>query len=234
MSSKELSAEAAETYERLRRRYKVAFEPLKINELELELLQVADLEPFLEGKDPFKNVSEFPVWVKLWEAALILGHLLDGMEEAGGKSLLELGAGLGVPGLVAAAKGYRVTMSDYQEVILDFERVSAAANGLDNIDFRLIDWFDPPKLAKYDVIVAAEILYREDFFEPLLKIFKSLLAPGGVIYLAHDIKRKSLPKFLLLAEKEHEIAVSTRKMTTDGKKHTIIVNRLTPRQPVQG
>lgn len=228
MPSNALPAAAAEIYQRLRHKYKVGFEPLKINDLDLQLLQVGDLEPFLGGKDPFKDVGAFPVWVKLWEASLILGHLLVGMGKVEGKSLLELGSGLGVPGLVAAAMGYRVTMSDYQEVILDFERVSAAANGLDTIDFKLIDWFAPPELPEFDVIAAAEIIYREDFFEPLLNLFGSLLAPGGVIYMAHDIRRKSLPKFLLLAEKKYDIAVSTRTMKTDGKKHTIIVNRLTP------
>jgi hypothetical protein len=108
--------------------------------------------------------------------------------------------------------------------------VSAGASGLNDIDFQIIDWLAPPDLGRFDVIAGAEILFREDFFEPLLGVFRKMLLPGGTIYLSHDVRRKSLPKFLLLAEKEYEIAVSTRVMTAGDEKLTIIVNRLKARK----
>jgi predicted nicotinamide N-methyase len=148
---------------------------------------------------------------------------------AGGSKLLELGAGLGAPGLAAALNGYQVTLSDYEPHILDFQRVSAAANGLKGVECRIIDWKAPPDLEPFHTIIGAEILFREEFFEPLLQVFRKYLAADGVIYLAHDIRRKSLPQFLLKAEKEYEIAVSNRKMTSADGEMTIIINRLTPR-----
>ena len=226
----ELPGRAAEIFKRLQRQYKVAFEPLKIRDKEVQLLQVTDLEPLLAGKDPFKDVSDFPFWVKLWEAALILSDLMATLPPKSGQTLLELGAGLGAPGLVAAAHGYQVTLSDFEPLILDFQRVSAAANGFRGVNFELIDWQNPPDLPRFDTIIGAEILFREDFFEPLLGVFAKLLAPGGEIYLAHDVRRKSLPLFLKRAEEKYEIAVSTRKLTSEEETLTIIVNRLRPRK----
>jgi predicted nicotinamide N-methyase len=229
MLPQELPGRAADIYKRIRKTHKVAFEPLRVRDRELQLLQVADLESLLAGKDPFQNVSDFPFWVKLWEASLVLADLMAANPSVSEQTLLELGAGLGAPGLVAAASGYRVTLSDFEPLILDFQRVSAAASGLTGVSFELIDWHRPPELPRYDVIIGAEILFREDFFAPLLAVFDKLLAPGGTIYLAHDIRRKSLPPFLKAAEPRYEIAVSTRKITSDEESLTIIVNRLRPR-----
>jgi len=214
----------------IRKIYKVDFEPLRLRGKEIQLLQVTDLEPLLGGKDPFEDVEGFPFWVKLWEAAMILADLmLTTPPTQEGQTLLELGAGLGAPGLAAALAGYRVTLTDYEPHILDFQRVSAAATGIKGMECRLLDWLKPPTLPRFNTIIGAEILFREEFFAPLLNIFRSLLADQGVIYLAHDARRKSLPKFLHLAEKEYEIATSARKMRSDDKDLTIIVNRLTRR-----
>ncbi|MEW6429270.1 MAG: methyltransferase domain-containing protein [Thermodesulfobacteriota bacterium] len=226
MTSPQLPDLIRPVYGRILRKYKVAFETLKLGESPLHLLQVTDLEPLLKGRDPFRDVSSFPFWIKLWESSMVLAALLAKLPPAPGQTLLELGAGLAAPGLAAAQAGYRVTLSDYEQDILDFARVSAAVNGLDKVDFRLLDWKNPPDLGTFDTIVGAEILFREEFFEPLLAVFDRMLAPGGTIYLSHDMRRKSLPQFLKLAEGQYEIAVSTRKMRSEDETLTVIVNRL--------
>lgn len=230
MNSVKLPDKAAKKLTAIKKKYKVAFEPLRIGNHELKLLKITDLEPLLKGKDPFKNVSDFPFWVKLWEASMVLAQMLTTTPPKPDQTLLELGAGLGAPGLAAAACGHTVTLSDYEPHILDFQRISAAASNLTNIDYKVIDWLDPPDLPQFDTIVGAEILFREDFFTPLLNVFRKLLTPGGTIYLAHDARRKSLPKFLKAAEKEYKIAVSARKMASDDGELVIIVNRLTHRE----
>nr|MDA3969975.1 methyltransferase domain-containing protein [Desulfobulbaceae bacterium] len=184
-------------------------------------------EHLLAGKDPFANVEEFPFWIKLWEASMVLAHVMASMPAEGNQTLLELGAGMAAPGLVAAGRGYNVTLSDYEPHILDFERVSAAANGFDDIQFRMLDWLDPPDLEPFDRIIGAEILFRDEFFQPLLNVFKKYLKDDGEIYLAHDIRRKSVPKFLELAKDDFNIAVQKQVLTNDeGEKITVLINRL--------
>lgn len=216
-----------EIYNRLRARYKLTFDRLKVGNDTLRLLKIADLEEFLDGKDPFANVSEFPFWIKLWEAARVLAHMLHGLPPGDGRRLLELGAGLGAPGLAAAANGYAVTVSDYEDIILDFQRVSAAASGLaDRVHCTMLDWLQPPEMEPYDILAGAEILFREEFFQPLLDIFATYLKPDGVIYLAHDARRQSLPKFLERAGENFEIDGKVKTIRKDNKEVTIILNRL--------
>ena len=82
--SKNLSEKTQKVLKRIRKRFKVGFSPLKVQDLELDMLQVTDLEHLLAGKDPFENVSEFPFWVKLWEASMVLAHVMASMPEASG------------------------------------------------------------------------------------------------------------------------------------------------------
>ena len=226
MNELHLPDKTREVLHRIRKKYKVGFEPLRIRDVELKILQVQDLEQLLAGRDPFADVSIFPFWVKLWEASLLLADIMASMPCEPGQTLLELGAGLAAPGLVAAARGYKVTLSDYEPHILDFQRVSAAANGLQEVDFRIIDWKKPPVMPRFNTIIGAEILFRDEFFQPLLDVFNQYLAPDGTIYIAHDARRKSLPKFLDLAQKEYQVAVSARKMKSEDGELTIIINRL--------
>jgi predicted nicotinamide N-methyase len=213
-------------YNRIKAKYKLTFDRFEVGDKRLRLLKIADLEEFLDGKDPFANVSEFPFWIRLWDAAMVLAYVLGSQRDTEGKRLLELGAGLGAPGLAAAAAGYTVTLSDYEDIIMDFQRVSAAASGLKGIDFVHFDWLEPRTLAPFDVLVGAEILFRDEFFQPLLDIFSTLLKPDGTIFLAHDATRQSLPKFLKLADKDFDIALKKQTMRRDGKERTIVVNRL--------
>lgn len=213
-------------YNAIKQKYSATFEPLKVGGTELSILQVNDLEPLLGGRDPFTDVESFPFWIKLWESALVLAELIAKLPVKPGDRLLELGAGLGAPGLAAAAVGHAVTLSDYEPLILDFQRINAAASNLTNVECTIIDWKNPPQLAPFDTIIGAEILFRDEFFQPLLDLFNSLLAPGGTVYLAHDQRRKSLAKFLTLAQADYEIATRPCTMKTEDETLTIIINRL--------
>jgi len=217
-------------YNRIKGSYKLSFDSVRINENNIRLLKIADLEEFLAGKDPFADVSDFPFWVKLWESAIVLAYVLDSLPEKKSKSLLELGAGLGLPGITAASAGFDVTLSDYEDIILDFQRVSCAASKLANVSIENIDWLRPPKLGKFDILAGAEILFREEFFEPLLKIFKEYLKPEGLVYMAHSAERKSLPKFLKIAANDFDISISKQTMKKPDGNVEIIVNCLRPKK----
>jgi len=230
MDPQTLPAYERDLYNAVKDRYTVSFEPLKIREHKLQLLKITDLEQILGGKDPLKDVSTFPFWIRLWEAALVLSDFIAGLQHAQGATLLELGAGLGAPGLSAAAAGFQVTLSDYEPLILDFEKINAAASKLNNIQFTMLDWLAPPEMMQYDVIIGAEILFREEFFEPLLGVLRKALKPDGVVYLAHDSKRRSLEPFLKLAEKEYSISASPRKLRSLDEDKVILLNRLQPRR----
>ena len=230
MDPQTLPAEARQLYQSITKQYTVGFESLKLaSDLHLHLLKITDLEQVLAGKDPLKNPSEFPFWIRLWEAAIVLARFMVTLAPAPGTTVLELGAGLGAPGLAAAALGCDVTLSDYDQVILDFERVSGAASGLLNVEYCMLDWLHPPEMERYDIILGAEVLFREEFFHPLLGVLRKAVKPDGVVYLAHDLKRKSVNPFLHLAEKEYKISASKRVLRNLEEDKEILLTRLTPR-----
>ena len=213
-------------YNRIKSKYSVTFDRLKAGDKQIRLLKITDLEQYLGGKDPLKDVSEFPFWIRLWDAAMVLSYVLGAQKDTAGKRLLELGAGLGAPGLAAAAAGFEVTLSDYEDIILDFQRVSAAASELSGVQCCHLDWLNPPEMKPFEVLAGAEILFREEFFEPLLQIFTTCLTDDGVIFLAHDAKRQSLGKFLNIAQDSFQIGVKEQSIRRNGKDVTIILNRL--------
>jgi predicted nicotinamide N-methyase len=230
MDPRTLPDEAQHLYNTIKKQYTVGFESLRLDEdLQLQLLKITDLEQILDGKDPLKNPSDFPFWIRLWEAAIVLSRFMVNLAPASGTTVLELGAGLGAPGLAAAALGCSVTLSDYEEIILDFERVSARASGLSTVRFEMLDWLNPPDMERYDIVLGAEILFRDEFFEPLLGILRKAVKPDGVIYMAHDMKRQSVHPFLHMAEKEYKISASKRRLRSLEEDKEILLTRLTPR-----
>ena len=226
MDPQTLPAEAKAIYDEIRQAHKVGFESLRLGPVHLHLLTVTDLESLLDGKDPLEDPASFPFWVRLWEAAIVLAEYLAQQEFAPGTTLLELGAGLGAPGLAAAKRGCRVTLTDYEGVVLQFQRVSAAANGLADVQVRPLDWLDPPPLDRYDLIVGAEILFREEFFDPLLAVMDQALAPGGQVLMAHDAERQSLRPFLERAQDRYRIGVKRQRLRSLDRDREILLTRM--------
>ena len=169
-----------ELYQKIRQQYKVAFEPLQLGQIRLNLLTDNGPGTAAGGQGSAEESVGFSrSGSGCGRAAIVLAQYLAGQQFAKGTRLLELGAGLGAPGLAAAAAGCSVTLTDYEEQILDFERISAAASRLEDVRFEILDWKNPPEMEQYDIIVGAEILFREEFFEPLLRFMRKALKPGG-------------------------------------------------------
>ena len=64
--------------------------------------------------------ERLPYWADLWPAAVVLSEHIATMPATVGARALELGCGLGIPGLTALACGLRVTFSDYDLTAMKF------------------------------------------------------------------------------------------------------------------
>ena len=197
-------------YRRLASKYAIEFEPLTIRGKQFRFLHLSDIEPLIKGKDIFADISDFPFWVKIWESSVVLADFMARMAADPCQRILELGAGLGVAGIAAAGFGHRVTITDYDDGILDFSRVSAAVNGCEGVLQQRLDWLEPEELGVFDMIIGSEILFNSRFFIPLLNVLARYLAPHGVVYLAHDRRRKSLGGFLKLCADSYDISMQER------------------------
>jgi predicted nicotinamide N-methyase len=100
-----------------------------------------------------------------------------------GARVLEVGCGLGLPGVAALARGLRVTFSDYDATALDFAARNARLNGFDDFDTMQLDWRRPPESLRVPVILASDLLYELRNVEPLVGLIKKVLLPDGVCLL---------------------------------------------------
>jgi len=99
--------------------------------------------------------------------------------------VLELGAGVGLPGLWAASTGAHVVLSDAQSAVLELLRRNAALSGAARVEVRAVRWGEPPAWLKgFDVVLAADVLYEDGAAELLLATASAALRPGGVFLLA--------------------------------------------------
>jgi predicted nicotinamide N-methyase len=173
---------------------------LPLEELELEIQSrtwrilhagavVSDAQEraFLLGEEAARR----PYGVVLWPAAIALAHEVASREVAG-TQILELGAGTGLPGILAASRGARVVQTDRQRLVLHVCTLNAARNNVTTIEHRLADWtaWDDP--VRYDLILGADILYAAALHPSLRHIFETNLAPGGTVLLADPFRASSL------------------------------------------
>lgn len=137
--------------------------------------------------------GRLPYGVVLWPAAIALAHeIVTRPAEFRGRRVLELGAGTGLPGIVAGLFGARVVQTDRQDGALAVCRLNAERNGVANIECRAADWtaWDDP--SRYDWIIGSDILYGEEFHPQLRHIFETNLAPGGRVVVADPFRGVSL------------------------------------------
>ena len=153
-----------------------------------EVLTHAEEQRFLS-----EERTRLPYGVVLWPAAIALAHDVASRAEAlHGRRVLELGAGTGLPGIVAASLGARVVQTDRQEVALAVGKRNAARNGIATIEHRLADWTDWTDAERYDWVLGSDILYSEMMHPHLRRIFESNLAPRGRVLLSDPFRAVSL------------------------------------------
>jgi predicted nicotinamide N-methyase len=151
------------------------------------IISDADELKFLGGARP-----HVPYGIVLWPSAIALAHEIATRGAAVGR-VLELGAGTGLPGIVAASFAKSVVQTDRQEVALHVCKLNAQRNGVTNIEHRVADWTAWDDAEAYDWILGADILYAKSLHPQLKRIFERNLAPGGRVLLADPFREESFP-----------------------------------------
>lgn len=153
--------------------------------------------------------DRLPYGVALWPAAIALTHEVASRAEAfRDKHVLELGAGTGLPGIVAASFGGRVVQTDRHELALSICRRNGELNDIQTIEYRLADWTTWNDTRRYEWILGSDILYGETLHPYLRRIFEANLASGGRILLADPFRAVSLRLLEELEENGWTISLS--------------------------
>ncbi len=144
--------------------------------------KVANFEELIiDPADP----DQVPCWAEVWPASIGLASYIAQTGEVDGKEVLELGAGLGVPGVMAGLKGGLVTFSDFNSLSLDFCGLNARENGL--VDYRLLlaDWRKFPFPMQCQKVLGSDIMYEPRLLPFLKEVLQVFLQQGSELLLAH-------------------------------------------------
>ncbi|XP_067170045.1 EEF1A lysine methyltransferase 3 [Apteryx mantelli] len=132
----------------------------------------------------------------VWEAALALcGYFEEQRLDFQGKSVIELGAGTGIVGILAALLGGDVTITDLPvalEQIRENVRRNVPATLAPQPRVRALSWgLDHGAFPSgYDVVLGADIVYLRETFPLLLGTLRHLCGPRSVAYLASKMRRE--------------------------------------------
>ncbi|XP_003441400.1 EEF1A lysine methyltransferase 3 [Oreochromis niloticus] len=140
--------------------------------------------------------ADLGVAAPVWEAALHLcRYLEDQSVELRGKRVIELGAGTGVVGIVAARLGAEVTLTDLPLALPQLD-ANVSANkpssgwpslpptvlplswGEDHMNFSS-DW---------DLVLCADIIYLQGTYLPLVETLAHLCGKGAAAYLSSKMR----------------------------------------------
>lgn len=143
--------------------------------------------------DALPNSKPFPFWARIWPSAYALASFIDANPEIiAGKKVWEIGAGLGLPSLLAAKLAKKITLSDIDSGGISYFHKSLILNKLQGCiynfdDFITCTWPD------FDVCIASDINYKEENFEPTILFVEDILRKDKKLILSTPQRLHSNP-----------------------------------------
>ena len=157
----------------------------------------------LLDEEAFERDQFLPYWADLWPSAVALADVVARRPPTG-KRVLELGCGIGLPGIVAArGAAADVLLADWSPDAIAFAADNAARNGV-GVRTVVASWESPRELTVeggWDLVLASDVLYEERNVLPLLEALDALVGAGGEVWLT-DPRRRHTPAFLELAAEQ--------------------------------
>jgi|TARA_B100001250_G_C19785502_1_gene783954 predicted nicotinamide N-methyase len=221
-------------------------EVVVFNEMTVHICRPKSENAVIEYYIEKKQLDADPYWAALWPSACALSAHLALMHsedettepsdsEFSGKTVCELGCGLGLVGLTLAKLGAKsVTLFDREPLCLECANASAKLNGVENIvKTEVLDWNAPAdenKLNSFDILVAADVLYEKHAVEPVSEFCsKFVKANGGRIFIADPPLRapqnRELFKKIMVEEKQTTLVSEKRKIFACNE---VLILELTP------
>lgn len=178
-------------------------EKVLIHDREFAIVRPSQSDRLLADPDvrSAQDVDDYvPYWADLWPAARMLAKVLLREPVTPGVRALEIGCGLGLPGLAALSRGLHVIFSDYDACALHFAAENARLNSFADFETMAVDWRQPPDI-NVPLLLGADLIYEIRNVEPLIGFIKKVLAPDGVCLLTDQDR---LPAHALREQLERE------------------------------
>lgn len=167
----------------------------------IKITRPADIDLLLDNasRDPEENL---PYWAEIWPSGLAIADLLGIKPEfVSGRTVFELGSGIGTTAIAALQAGAELIVSDYSPESLTLCRFNTQRNTGKQPETLQLNWRALSEEARsaigygFAVVLAADVLYETRDIEPLLGFFEQIVAPGGLLILGEpgrDVARRFL------------------------------------------
>jgi len=171
--------------------------------------------PIKHADNPFgQKAIEDTTGLGIWCASLVMSRWLASssmVQRMKNKTVCELGAGCGIPGLTTAVHGSpsSVIITDLNPETIDNIRHNIELNNTSSINDEKktttvtaasIDWGDESTYPsnKLDYVICSDCIYQKDIVPLLKKVVTGLIDPnhGTFLYVAPDGGRDGLPEFI--------------------------------------
>lgn len=127
----------------------------------------------------------FPFWARVWPSAeALVAFLAENPSLTKGKAVLELAAGLGIPGFSVAANAREVTITDYSPEAVELLDKNIRHLQLPNVKSMVADWSDMPASLHADTILLSDVNYDPGSFAALLSLIRDFIRQRSTVVLA--------------------------------------------------
>jgi len=210
----------------LTRRFTTAEETVRVGDTSVTLLKPRNADDLISEADYVMD-ERLPYWADVWPSSRILADWFAG-EVGNGRTMLELGCGLGLVTIAAMQAGFTVTATDYYDDALLFARVNARRATGREPTTRMVNWRElPDDLGRFDLVVACDVLYEKSYADLVADAMVKCLATGGEAIMA-DPGRIAIEEYLEACRKREFRTVETvvKKFPVGEKEQTIRIYRM--------
>ncbi|HLD54356.1 MAG TPA: methyltransferase domain-containing protein [Sediminibacterium sp.] len=163
--------------------------PLILNSFSADLkLYIPDplfIKPTYERLCLNDAATLFPFWAKAWPSAIALSSFLhQNLGLVNSKSVLEIGAGIGLPSFSIAKHAAHLTITDYAEDAIELMQKNIEFVGCKNIKALFADWNSFPISIDAEVVLLSDTNYAPSDFESLIKLIHDFIHKGATIIIA--------------------------------------------------
>ena len=150
----------------------------------LGLVSVRNLEQHVDRERLLHDETSVPpYWAMVWGGARALAAHIATRLPCKGRTVLDVGCGLGLVALAAAHRGARVTAIDRELAAIEFLLASATVNRTP-VEALVGDIVTVDLGRRFELVLAADLLYERSEFDRLAGALAGLVADDGTLWIA--------------------------------------------------
>jgi len=131
-----------------------------------------------------KPDNPFPYWARVWPSSRVLMEYLEKKKElVTGRTVLEIGAGTGLPSFSIARIASSVTISDHSAEAVALMEKNIAYLGLTNMKAMCLDWNHFPETIHAELVLFSDVNYAPEQFAPLLELIQRFLKEESMVII---------------------------------------------------